>query len=218
MLEETTRYEQNFQYMIPILQQVELSEEDMAALKTYAEDRGLEFLCTPFDQSSADFLDALSVNGFKIASADLNNLDLLEHVASKGRPMLISTGMSYWDEIEAAVALLKQSETPFALLHCRSVYPVWPREVNLRMINRLEQFGVPVGYSGHDIGITIPLVAASMGACIIEKHITLDKKMPGPDHKISLEGFELKRLVRDIRVADQAMGRQKRFLLREGKF
>jgi len=214
VLEDTVRYEQNFQYMIPILKQVELSEEDIAALKAHAEDRGPEFLCTPFDPKSADFLDDLGVSAFKIASADLNNLDLLDHVASKAKPMLVSTGMSYWDEIEAAVSLLKHSGTPFALLHCRSVYPVWPREVNLRMIKQLEQFGVPVGYSGHDIGITIPLIAASMGACIIEKHITLDKQMRGPDHKISLEGFELKRLVRDIRVADQAMGRQKRFLLR----
>jgi len=214
VLEETERYEQNFQYMIPILKKVELAEEDLADLKDHAEQKGLAFLCTPFDPVSADFLDELGIPAFKTASADLNNPELLEHVASKGKPVITSTGMSYWDEIEAAVALLKQSGAPFALLHCRSVYPVWPREVNLQMINRLEAFGVPVGYSGHDIGITIPLVAASMGACIIEKHITLDKQMPGPDHKISLEGFELKRLVRDIRVADQAMGRQKRFLLR----
>ena len=214
VLEETTRYEQNFQYMIPILKEVELREDDLADLKAYAGDKGLEFLCTPFDRVSADFLDDLGTRAFKIASADLNNTDLLEHVAAKKKPIILSTGMSYWDEIKAAVGLLKGSGTPFALLHCRSVYPVWPREVNLQMINRLESFGVPVGYSGHDIGITIPLVAASMGASIIEKHITLDRHMRGPDHKISLEGFELKRLVRDIRVADQAMGRQKRFLLR----
>lgn len=214
VLERTERYEQNFQYMIPILKQVELSEDDMASLKVHAEKRGLEFICTPFDRVSADFLDSLGVNAFKIASADLNNPEILAHVAAKGKPLLVSTGMSYWEEIEAAVALLKRCGASFALLHCRSVYPVWPREVNLRMINQLQQFGVPVGYSGHDIGITIPLVAASMGAALIEKHITLDKTMPGPDHKISLEGFELKRLVRDVRVADQAMGRQKRFLLR----
>jgi sugar phosphate isomerase/epimerase len=141
-------------------------------------------------------------------------LELLEHVAVQGKPMLVSTGMSYWEEIGKAVGLLKKKNVPFALLHCRSAYPVWPREVNLRMINKLGQFGCPVGYSGHDIGITIPLIAASMGACLIEKHITLNKKMRGPDHKISLEPFELRRLVRDIRVADQAMGRQKRYLLR----
>ncbi|HUU40193.1 MAG TPA: N-acetylneuraminate synthase family protein, partial [Desulfatiglandales bacterium] len=214
VLVNTLKYEQNFQYMIPILREVELSEEEISYLKGYCLEKGLEFLCTPFDLTSVDFLDSLGVNAFKIASSDLSNPDLLEYVAAKGKPILLSTGMSYWEEIEKAVQLLKQMKTAFALLHCRSVYPVWPREVNLRMINRLGRFGCPVGYSGHDIGIVIPLVAASLGACIIEKHITLDKKMRGPDHKISLEPYELKRLVRDIRVADQAMGRQRRFLLR----
>jgi N-acetylneuraminate synthase len=156
----------------------------------------------------------LDVNAFKIASADLTNLELLEYVAAAKKSMLVSTGMSYWEEIEKAVNLLNKTSAPFALLHCRSVYPVWPREVNLRMISMLSQFGCPVGYSGHDIGITISLVAASMGASIIEKHITLNRNMRGPDHKISLDPYELKRLVRDIRVADQAMGKNKRFLLR----
>ncbi len=214
VLTETVKYEQNFQYMIPILKSVELSQDDVMDLKAYVMEKGLEFLCTPFDLPSADFLTRLGVNAFKIASADLTNIELLEHVAELGKPMLVSTGMSYWEEIEQAVRLLKKKSTSFALLHCRSAYPVWPREVNLKMLNRLSRFGCPVGYSGHDIGITIPLVAASMGACIIEKHITLDKKMNGPDHKISLEPYELKRLVRDIRVADQAMGKSERFLLR----
>jgi N-acetylneuraminate synthase len=214
VLNDTLKYEQNFQYMIPILKEVELGKEDFFELKEYCERKNLEFLCTPFDLPSADFLMELGVNAFKIASSDLTNLELLKYVAGKGKPMLVSTGMSHWEEIQKAVALLKGKKVSFALLHCRSVYPVWPREVNLKMISRLSQFGCPVGYSGHDVGIIIPLVAASMGACIIEKHVTLDKSMRGPDHKISLEPYELKRLVRDIRVADQAMGKDKRFLLR----
>jgi N-acetylneuraminate synthase len=214
VLNETSKYEQNFQYMIPILKEVDLNDRDLRELKQYSEQKGLEFLCTPFDSLSVDCLSEMEVNAFKIASADLSNLELLQYVADKGNPMLVSTGMSYWKEIETAVKLLKSKMVPFALLHCRSVYPVWPREVNLRMINRLGQFGCPVGYSGHDVGIVVPLVAASMGASIIEKHITLDKTMDGPDHKISLEPFELKRMVRDIRVADEAMGKEKRFLLR----
>ncbi|MBW1802444.1 MAG: N-acetylneuraminate synthase family protein [Deltaproteobacteria bacterium] len=214
VLRETEKHEQNFQYMIPILKKVELNETDFFELKRYSLEKGLEFLCTPFDIPSVDFLEKLGVRAFKVASADLNNLELLAYLADKGKPMLVSTGMSYWSEIEKAVELLRGKGAPFALLHCRSVYPVWPREVNLRMINRLSEFGCPVGYSGHDIGITVPLVAASMGASIIEKHITLDKSMWGPDHKISLEPYELKRLVRDIRVADQAMGKTQRFLLR----
>jgi N-acetylneuraminate synthase len=214
VLDDTLKYEQNFQYMIPILKQVELSENEFIDLKKYTDDKGLEFLCTPFDIPSAEFLTRLAVNAYKIASADLSNLELLAYVADKGKPMIVSTGMSYWSEIEKAVKLLQQKKVAFALMHCRSVYPVWPREVNLRMINKLGEFGCPVGYSGHDIGITIPLIAASMGACLIEKHITLDKKLRGPDHKISLEPHELSRLIRDIRVADQAVGRQNRSLLR----
>ena len=214
VLDHPERYEQNFQYMIPILKETELQEEEMAGLKQYAEEKGLTFLCTPFDGPSARFLASLDVEALKIASADLNNLELLETVAAFGKPMIVSTGMSYWNEIERAAALIRGKGTPFALLHCRSVYPVWPREVNLRMISRLKTFGCPVGYSGHDLGITIPLVAASMGACIVEKHLTLDKTLRGPDHKVSLEGFELKRMVRDIRVSDQALGRDQRFLLR----
>ena len=214
VLNATERYEQNFQYMIPILKSVELPDEGYADLKSQCQAKGLEFLCTPFDITSVDFLMNLGVNAFKVASADLTNLELLAYIAATGKPMLVSTGMSYWEEIKKAVELLKAQKAAFALLHCRSVYPVWPREVNLRMISRLRDFGCPVGYSGHDMGITIPLVAASMGASIIEKHITLDRTMRGPDHKISLEPYELKRLVRDIRVADQAIGKHQRFLLR----
>lgn len=214
VLNDTQKHEQHFQYMVPILKAVELDQADMLELKHYSEARGLEFLCTPFDIPSADFLQETGVRAYKIASADLTNLELIEHVAGFRKPMLLSTGMSYWEEIEAAQKYLKSKNVPFALLHCRSAYPVWPREVNLKMIGRLGRFGVPVGYSGHDIGITIPLIAASMGAAIIEKHITLDKKMEGPDHKISLEPYELNRLVRDIRVADKAMGKETRFLLR----
>jgi N-acetylneuraminate synthase len=214
VLNHPQKHEQHFQYMVPILKDVELSPDDIIELKKYSETRDLEFLCTPFDIPSADFLQDAGTRAFKIASADLTNLELIEHVAGFGKPMILSTGMSYWEEIEAAQRYLKSKNVPFALLHCRSAYPVWPREVNLKMIGRLGRFDVPVGYSGHDIGITIPLIAASMGAVIIEKHITLDRKMEGPDHKISLEPYELKRLVRDIRVADQAMGKETRFLLR----
>lgn len=214
VLENTNKYEQNFQYMIPILKKVTLSDEKMKELKDYSEKKNLEFLCTPFDIKSALLLKSLNVNAYKVSSADLTNIELIEHLTKAGKPLILSTGMSYWDEIEQVVSYLKLQNASFALLHCRSVYPVWPREVNLKMINKLRGFGVPVGYSGHDIGIKIPLIAASMGACIIEKHITLDKKKDGPDHKISLEPYELDRLVRDIRIADQAMGKDNRFLLR----
>ncbi|OPX36704.1 MAG: hypothetical protein B1H11_07025 [Desulfobacteraceae bacterium 4484_190.1] len=200
--------------MIPLLKRVELSEDAFRRLKKKAINLGMDFICTPFDTKSADFLNDLGVDAFKIASADLTNSILIEHVCRFGKPILVSTGMSTWAEIEHAVKILQENDAHFALLHCRSVYPVWPREVNLRMINRLKRFGIPVGYSGHELGITVSLVAASMGGSIIEKHLTLDKTQEGPDHKVSLEPYEFKRLVRDIRIADQASGREKRVMLR----
>ncbi|HCC53625.1 MAG TPA: hypothetical protein DEQ20_01665 [Desulfobulbaceae bacterium] len=214
LLDSPEKSEQAFQYMIPLLKEVELPEASYPRLKKQCEALGLDFLCTPFDLKSANFLNDLGVSAFKIASADLTNLDLLEHVAAFGKPLIVSTGMSLWEEIETAVAFLRKQPAPFALLHCRSVYPVWPRDVNLRMINKLKKFDCPVGYSGHEMGLVISLAAASMGAAIIEKHLTLDRKMKGPDHKISLEPYEFKRLVRDIRITDQAVGKSKRVLLR----
>ena len=214
LLNHPEKYEQNFQYMIPLLKEIELPDESFGRLKNHCDNAGIEFICTPFDRISADLLMNLEINAVKIASADLTNLELLGHVANFNIPIILSTGMSLWEEIKQSVSFIKEQKIDFALLHCRSVYPVWPRDVNLQMITRLKQFGCPVGYSGHELGIVIPLVAASMGAAIIEKHITMDRSLPGPDHKVSLEPYEFKRLVRDIRIADQAVGRHKRYLLR----
>jgi len=214
MLRYPERFEQSFQYTIPLYQRVELEMENLAELKERAERQGLDFLCTPFDIVSADQLHELDLSAYKVSSADLTNHTLIEHVTAFARPMLLSTGMSLWEEVELAVALLRRLRAEFALLHCRSVYPVWPRDVNLRMIDRLRQFGVPVGYSGHEVGIIIPLVAASMGAHIIEKHLTLDHALPGPDHRASLVPYDFKRLVRDIRIADEALGHKERAMLR----
>ena len=214
LLDHPERFEQNFQYMIPLLKKIELSERSYVRLKKYCDEKGISFLCTPFDNVSADFLHDLNVSAYKIASADLTNSFLLQHVGSFRKPMILSTGMSSWEEVETAVGIMREMKSKYALLHCKSVYPVWPREVNLHMINKLRKFHVPVGYSGHEVGITISLVAASMGANIIEKHITLDKRMEGPDHKLSLEPHEFRRLIRDIRVADESIGNTKRIMLR----
>jgi sialic acid synthase SpsE/sugar phosphate isomerase/epimerase len=214
MLTHPEKYEQNFQYMLPLLQKVELSDDDYRKLRSYAAEKNIDFICTPFDIKSAELLYETGVHAFKISSADLTNYPLLEFISSKDLPVIISTGMSYKEEIRKTVHFLNGQNADFAILHCRSAYPVWPRDVNLKMINWLKQFEKPVGYSGHDIGLIVPLVAASMGACIIEKHLTLDKSMDGPDHKISLDPYELKRLKRDVEIADQAMGQGKRFLLR----
>ena len=214
ILDNPNSFEQGFQYIIPILKETELSEVEHIELKAYAESYGLEYLCTPFDLESAEFLYNIGVNAFKIASCDLTNADLLRFIAGTKKPMILSTGMSSWKEIETTVEYLKFKECEFALLHCRSAYPVWPREAKMKMITRLRQFGVSVGYSSHDEGTTLSIVAASMGCSIIEKHLTLDKTAKGPDHKVSLLPNELKILVRDIRTVDEAMQDNDRFLLR----
>ncbi|MBI4774545.1 MAG: N-acetylneuraminate synthase family protein [Deltaproteobacteria bacterium] len=208
VLECTWRFEQHIQYIIPVLRQTELEEETFVGLKQEADHLGLDFLCTPFDAASVRFLESLDLPAHKIASADLTNIPLLDAVARVRKPMIVSTGMATGREVEEAVAVLDAHDIPFALLHCRSVYPVHPREAQLKRMVSLRRFGRPVGYSSHDVGITIPLIAVALGACIIEKHLTLNRNMPGPDHRASLEPHEFRRLVEEIRVAEDAMGEE----------
>ena len=206
--------DKELQFVIPYLQAAELSNLDFTRLAGHARERGLEFLCTPWDQPSVDFLLGLDVAGFKVASADLTNDFLLEYLAATGRPLLVSTGMSTWPEIEHAVALLRERGARFALLHCQSSYPAAFPDVNLRMLGRLAEFGVPVGYSGHERGIAVSTAAVGLGACIIERHITLDRTLPGLDHAASLEPAGLKKQVRDIRALERALGVGERRLSR----
>ncbi len=213
-LENLEAGDKELQFVIPYLQQAELSDLDFARLAEHSRARGLEFLCTPWDQPSVDFLLSLGVAAFKVASADLTNDFLLEYLAATGQPLLVSTGMSTWAEIEHAVALLRECGAQFALLHCQSSYPAAFKDVNLRVLSRLQQFGVPVGYSGHERGIAVSTAAVALGACIIERHITLDRTLPGPDHAASLEPQGLMKQVRDIRALEEALGSEDRSLSR----
>jgi N,N'-diacetyllegionaminate synthase len=187
---------------------LELSWEDHSRLKERADRRGVLFLSTPFDEDSADFLDALGVVAFKIASSDLTHLPLLRHLARKGKPLLLSTGMSYLHEVEEAVCTLQSHGAPdLVLLHCVSSYPAPPESLNLRTIQTLrERFHLPVGFSDHSQGIFFSLLAAALGARMIEKHFTLDRNAPGPDHKISIEPRELLELVARLAVVDDSLG------------
>jgi len=206
MLENVNVGEKNMAYLLPILQQVELSDEDYYRIKDYCDKKGMTFICSPFDIDSADFLDELGVPAFKVASADLTNLPLLSHLVKKNKPMILSTGMSRMDEVEFTVKFLKAQGAEFALLHCNSAYPAAFEDINLRFMDRLRKFDVPVGYSGHERGIAISTVAAAMNAHIIERHITLDRTMDGPDHAASLEPHGFKKMVRDIRQVEMALG------------
>ena len=193
---------------LEMLRGLELSEKAHWKILAHARERGILMLSTPFDAESADFLDRLGVAAFKIGSGEITNLPLLAHVAAKGKPLILSTGMSYLAEVEEAVRTVRDAGARgLVLLHCVSNYPADPRDVNLRAMRTMaDAFGAPVGYSDHTVGNEVALAAVALGACVIEKHFTLDRSMPGPDHKASLEPAELASLVRSIRVVEQALG------------
>lgn len=191
-----------------MLRRLELSHEAHVELRDYCRRRGVTFLSTPFDEESADFLYGLGVPGYKISSGDLTNIPFLQYVARKGRPMLISTGMATLGEVEDAVrAIEAEGLNDLAVLQCVSNYPAEPDDVNLRAMATLAQaFRKPVGYSDHTLGIDVALAAVALGACIVEKHFTLDKGMAGPDHRASLEPDELKAMISGIRRVERSLG------------
>ncbi len=193
---------------LEMLRRLELSPDMHRDLMTRCQDRGLLFLSSPFDEQSADLLDDLGVECFKIPSGEITNPSLLRHVARKGKPIILSTGMATLGEVEQAILVIEHTgNRDLALLHCVSNYPADPADINLRaMATMRAAFGVPVGYSDHSTGIEIPLAAVALGATIIEKHFTIDRNLPGPDHKASLEPEELTAMVRGIRKVEQALG------------
>jgi N-acetylneuraminate synthase len=179
-LDNANAGEKTLRYLLPILQQVELSNEDFDRIVEYCQQKGITFLCSAFDADSADFLETLGVPAYKVASADLTNLPLLDHLVKKGKPLILSTGMSHMHEVELTVDFLKARRAEFALLHCNSTYPAGFEDINLRFMEQLRRFEVPVGYSGHERGIAVSTVASVIGASIIERHLTLDRPWTVP--------------------------------------
>lgn len=193
---------------LAMLRRLELSPDAYGQLQAYCRQQPILFLSTPSDEESADLLDALGVPAFKIGSGEVTNWPFLAHIARKGRPIMLSTGMSSLVEVDDAVkTIIRAGCRQLALLHCVSNYPADPADVNLRAMRTLaEVFQVPVGYSDHTSGIDIAMGAVALGACIIEKHITLDRRRAGPDHLASLEPDELAALVRGVRRVEAALG------------
>ncbi len=191
-----------------MLKQLELSEEDHLRLIERCRQRNVMFLSTPFDEGCGDLLDRLGVDAYKIPSGELTNLPYLAHLAAKQRPMIISTGMCNLAEVEAAVDTVEQAgNRKIILLHCVSNYPADPVDVNLRAMTTMQTaFGVPVGYSDHTLGTAVGVAAVALGACVVEKHFTLDRSLPGPDHKASLEPAELQTFIQEVRVVEAALG------------
>lgn len=190
-----------------MLKRLELSVDAHEILMRRCKERGILFLSTPFDEQSADLLEALGVAAYKTPSGELTNLPYLQHVARKGKPMIVSTGMSRLSDVDDAMTTIRNASGEVALLHCVSNYPAEPSTVNLRAMHTLQSaFGVPVGFSDHTAGLAIALASVALGATVLEKHYTLDRGLPGPDHQASLEPDELSDLVREIRDVEAALG------------
>lgn len=191
-----------------MIKKLELTEDEFRELYDYTRKKEILFLSTPFDFESADFLDELGVPAFKVSSTDLTNLPFLEYIAEKGRPIILSTGMGTLGEIEEAINMIKNAgNDDIVLLHCITSYPAKFENLNLRAIQTLrEAFKLPVGFSDHSLGVCAPIAAVALGAVVIEKHFTLNKNLPGPDHKASLNPEELKEMIKGIRLIEKALG------------
>jgi N,N'-diacetyllegionaminate synthase len=192
-----------------MLKKLEMSEAWHYELINYANECGIKFLSTGFDEQSIDFLESLNIDFFKIPSGEITNKPFIKHIARKGKPIILSTGMANLEEIRDAITVLKDngiSNNNLTILHCNTEYPTPMSDVNLKAMYFLkEEFEVNIGYSDHTLGIEVPIAAVAMGAKVIEKHFTLDKKMKGPDHKASLDPDELKAMVNAIRNVEIAI-------------
>lgn len=186
-------------------ERTEFGAEEYGALAEHSAQRGMQWFASPWDVPSVDFLEEMNAPVHKVASACLTDDELLVALAATGKPLIVSTGMSTMDEIDHAMSLLDPAKV--ILLHTTSTYPCPPEEVNLRTLDTLaDRFDVPVGYSGHERGLQVSLAAVAMGACTLERHITLDRTMWGSDHAASLEPQGLAHLVRDVRIIESARG------------
>lgn len=184
---------------------VEFGEEDYRAIAAHCKSKGMDWFVSVWDEEAVDFMEAFAPLCYKLPSASLTDHALLKKVKSTGRPMIVSTGMSTTDEIKESVALLDMEN--LILTHTTSTYPCEPEELNLKMIQTLKDtYPCPVGYSGHEVGLVISAVAVAMGACVVERHITLDRAMWGSDQAASVEPGGLQKLVKYIRVTEQALG------------
>lgn len=193
---------------LEMLRELELDVDAHVALAAHCAERGILFLSTPFDEESVAVLDELDVPAVKIGSGELTNTFLLERVAATGRPVILSTGMADLEEVGVALdSLAAGGAGAVVLLHCVSNYPAAPADANLRAMRTLaDAFGVPVGFSDHTLGVETALAAVALGACVLEKHFTLDASLPGPDHRASLEPPALRALVQGLRAVSAALG------------
>ena len=191
-----------------MLRDLELSEKDHNELLKYCNEKNVAFFSTAFDVDGLSYLDSLGLNLFKVPSGEITNYPYLRKLAELGKPVILSTGMSNLRDIERALEVLEQGidRSMITILHCNTEYPTPMEDVNLKAMTTIEShFNTSVGYSDHTMGIEVPIAAVALGARVIEKHFTLDRELPGPDHKASLEPNELIEMVRTIRNIQQAL-------------
>jgi len=196
-----------------IIKRCELTEDEERAIKRYCEKKGIMYLCTPFSREAADRLEAMDVVGFKIGSGECNNIPLIKHIARKGKPIFLSTGMNDLESVRVSVEAIREFDCPLVLMHCTSEYPAPYEHVRLGAIRQIKDtFGLPVGLSDHSMGIYTGLGAVALGASAVEKHFTISRSWPGPDCPISIEPGELAELVKGAKAIWLARGGSKTIL------
>lgn len=206
------------QYTLSLLERFQLRVEDLYKCFHYVEEKGMIPLCTPWDQRSLERLETWGMKAYKVASADFTNFPFLDVLANTGKPLICSTGMTCEQELLAAIRVLEDAGAIYALLHCNSTYPTPNKDVNLRYIEKLRQVSDgPIGYSGHERGIEVSLAAVALGACIVERHITLDRSLEGNDHRVSLLPSEFKSMADGIRIIEEALGEGSKRVVTQGE-
>ena len=212
LLDDSNTQEWNFEYIIPLLKDVELSDDEYIKIRNYCNEKKIDLIITPFDAKSAKFVGELGVSAFKISSADMTNIELVQICAKYKKPLLISTGMWEDNDISECASFYKSQNINYSFLLAQSTYPAPYENLNLKYFNRLKELSGSnvVGYSGHERGVFIPVACVAMGYKIIEKHITFDKMKEGPDHKASMYPQEFKEMVSNIRDLESALSSEKK--------
>ena len=205
------------EYVLDLLERFQLTNDEHKELSDYCIEKGILYLCTPWDLKSVEILESFNVEAYKVSSADLTNLPLLDRLANTKKPLILSSGMSTTDEVKKTISFLNKRDVEFAVLHCNSTYPAPLHDINLKWINRLKDLHSNIGYSGHERGISVSLAATAIGASIIERHFTLDRNMEGPDHAASLEFDQFCSLVTGIREIEASLGSGEERIVSQGE-
>lgn len=205
------------EYILDLLERYELTLEEHLNISKYCFEKNILYMCTPWDADSVSILESFDVPAYKVASADLTNLPLIDILINTKKPLILSTGMSSVDEIQITTDFLNSRNADFVLLHCNSTYPAPLHDINLSWLEKLKEIHPVIGYSGHERGISVSLASVGMGAKIIERHFTFDRNMEGPDHAASLEPYEFSALVSGIREIEQALGQSNDRIISQGE-